>query len=149
MDRRAYLRAVGGLSTVGLAGCSAIVAEQSGGSTDYDVGMSTMDFRPEVLEVAVGETVVWKNTSSHAHTVTAYESGIPDDAAYFASGEFQTEKAARDGWIGGTKGALYSGDTYEHTFDVPGEYRYFCVPHERSNMVGTVNVVEKSETPQE
>lgn len=140
MDRRAYLRAVGGLSTVGLAGCAGLAADQSGGSREYDVGMSTVAFRPEVVEVAVGETVVWKNTSSHAHTVTAYESLIPEDAAFFASGGFETEQAARDGWIGKTEGAMYQGDEFEHTFDVPGEYPYFCVPHEKSGMVGTVVV---------
>ena len=148
MDRRAYLRTLGGLSTVGLAGCASIIADQSAEATDYDVGMSTMDFRPEVVEVAVGETVVWKNTSSHAHTVTAYESRIPDDASYFASGGFEDEEAARNGWIGGTEGALYQDDVYEHAFEVPGEYPYFCVPHEPSNMVGTVRVTDERKSPQ-
>ena len=145
MKRRAFLRVAGGLSTVGLAGCPSFVADSSSGSTEYDVGMSTVAFRPEVVEVAVGETVVWTNTSSHAHTVTAYESEIPEAADYFASGGFDSEQTARDGWIGETRGALYQGDSYEHAFEVPGEYRYFCVPHEQSGMVGTVVVGESSE----
>ena len=142
MDRRAYLRTVGGLSTVGLAGCSGLVTGPSDQSRDYDVGMSTAAFRPEAVEVAVGEAVVWRNTSSHAHTVTAYENEIPEEAAFFASGGFDDEQAARDGWMGQTKGALYQGDEYSHTFEVPGEYRYFCIPHEQSGMVGTVTVRE-------
>lgn len=142
MDRRTYLRTVGGLSTLGLAGCSGLFTGPSEQPDDYDVGMSTVAFRPETIEVVVGDTVVWKNTSSHAHTVTAYESQIPEDAAFFASGEFETEEAARDGWMGDTTGALYQGDEYSHTFDVPGEYQYFCIPHEQSGMVGTVTVRE-------
>ena len=148
MDRRAYLRTVGGLSTVGLAGCSGLVAERSTGSQSYDVGMSTDAFRPARVEIAPGETVVWRNTSSHAHTVTAYEDSIPGDAAYFASGEFDNQSDAEDGWIGETKGALYQGNEYEWTFEVPGEHHYFCVPHEQAGMVGTV-VVTGRETATE
>lgn len=142
MKRRAYLRAVSGSSAAALAGCAGLVAGPAEDSPPYDVGMSTRAFLPELVEISVGETVVWRNTSSHAHTVTAYESGIPEDAAYFASGEFEGEGAARDGWMGATEGALYQGDTYERAFEVPGEYRYFCVPHEQANMVGTVVVEE-------
>ncbi|SFR94534.1 Plastocyanin [Halomicrobium zhouii] len=140
MDRRAYLRAVGGLSTVGLAGCSGLVAEQGTGNQSYDVGMSSSAFRPARIEIDPGETVVWRNTSSHAHTVTAYEESIPEDATYFASGGFDNQSDAETGWIEGTNGALYQGDEYEWTFEVPGEHHYFCVPHEQAGMAGTVTV---------
>jgi plastocyanin len=32
------------------------------------------------------------------------------------------------------------GNTYQHTFTVPGTYRYFCQPHESNGMVGEVVV---------
>jgi len=139
MHRRAYLKGAGLAGTGALAGCFGIGATPSG---EYDVGMSTRDFRPEILEVGVGETVVWRNTSTHAHTVTAYGNAIPDGAPYWASGEFESEAAARDGWANGEGGALYRGDVYERTFEVPGEHRYVCIPHEQSGMVGTVVVNE-------
>jgi plastocyanin len=31
------------------------------------------------------------------------------------------------------------GETYEHTFETPGEYRYVCVPH-APTMAGRVSV---------
>ncbi|WP_241997224.1 plastocyanin/azurin family copper-binding protein [Halorubrum sp. SD626R] len=31
-------------------------------------------------------------------------------------------------------------ENYEHTFEEPGTYEYFCIPHEGSGMVGTVRV---------
>jgi plastocyanin len=134
MDRRAFLVTAGTAATA-LAGCGGRASQP-----DYDVGMSTDSFRPERVTVTVGDPVVWHNTSSHAHTVTAYGDPIPDGADYFASGGYESESAARDGWDSGAGGALYSGDTYEHTFAVPGEYRYFCIPHLRANMIGTVVV---------
>ena len=137
--RREVLAAGTGL-VAALAGCA------GGGSTadasEYDVGMGGSFFRPERIEVSVGETVVWRNTGSRAHTVTAYENAIPDGAAYFASGGYESQSAAEDGWMSGFGGAIESRQTYEHTFDVPGEYGYYCVPHEPSGMVGTVVVTE-------
>jgi len=136
MRRRAYLAAVVGASAA-LAGCSQGSADES-----YDVGMSAVAFRPPEVEVAVGEPVVWKNTSSRGHTVTAYEDGIPVDAAYFASGGYDSEAAAREAWRTGGDGTVWGGETYEHTFEVPGTYQYVCIPHESSGMVGTVVVGE-------
>lgn len=112
-----------------------------GGSGDYDVGMSTSDFRPAEIEVTVGDEVVWENTSASTHTVTAYEDDIPEDAAYFASGGFDSQQAAEQGWRQ-MEGGFASGEQYMHTFEVPGEYRYFCIPHEAAGMEGTVVVTE-------
>ncbi|WP_267639200.1 plastocyanin/azurin family copper-binding protein [Haloarchaeobius amylolyticus] len=143
MNRRTFLAAVSGSTLAGLAGCLAV------GSTSRlncaegcDVGMGASAFLPDEYTVSVGDTVTWKNTSSKAHTVTAYGNAIPEDAAYFASGGFDSEEAARDAWFGKRGGAIPSGGSYSHTFEVPGTYNYVCVPHERGGMVGRI-VVEK------
>lgn len=137
MKRRAYLATVAGAS-VSLAGCSFGSAE----AEDYDVGMSAVEFRPVEAEATVGEPVVWKNTSSRGHTVTAYADGLPEGAAYFASGGYESESAARDEWRTGGGGTIAGGETYEHTFEVAGTYSYFCIPHESGGMVGEVLVRE-------
>ena len=91
MNRRAYLAALGGAGTAGLAGC-------------------------------LGDVV-------------------SANAAYFASGGYDSEQAARDAW-NGSKGAIESDETWEHTFEVAGTYEYFCIPHEVGEMLGTVVVEE-------
>jgi plastocyanin len=135
MDRRTFLAGASAVGITGLAGCTAL----GSGEDDYDIGMTAVAYRPPSLTVEVGDTVVWKNTSARAHSVTAYEQGIPDEAAYFATGGFDSEQAARDAWDGAA-GAINSGDVYEHTFEVPGVYEYFCIPHETGGMVATVEV---------
>jgi plastocyanin len=141
MDRRTFLAGATSVTAVGLAGCTAL-----GGGTDapsdYDVGMGSAFFRPEVVEIAAGESVVWANTGNRRHTVTAYQGQYPDGAEFFASGGFETEEAAVDGWQDGFEGHISPGATYERTFEIPGEYHYYCIPHEPSGMVGKV-VVEK------
>jgi len=147
MDRRTFLAGATGAAAVGLAGCARLgVAGDDGSETtddaDYDVGMGAAFFRPAEIEVEAGTTVVFRNTGNRRHTVTAYGSGIPDEAEFFASGGFDSERAAREGWMDGFEGRIESGQVYEHTFEVPGEYQYFCIPHEPSGMVGTVVVTE-------
>ena len=144
MNRRRFLSAAAG--TGAIASISGCLAVSSTGRTDCsegcDVGMSASAFRPAEYEVSVGETVVWENTSSKAHTVTAYEDAIPAEGAYFASGGFDSESAARDAWFDSRGGAIPSGESYEHTFEVAGTYNYVCVPHERGGMTGKIVVSE-------
>ncbi|WP_251343109.1 cupredoxin domain-containing protein [Haloplanus halophilus] len=139
MRRRRLLATLGsGLAAVG-AGCTALGTV--GGGVDGDVGMTAEAFEPARITVAPGEEVVWYNNSVRAHSVTAYDEGIPEGAEYFATGGYDSAEAAREAWDG-MHGAITNGQTYRHTFEVPGRYNYFCIPHERAGMVGTVVVEE-------
>lgn len=96
-------------------------------------------FEPQRLTVTVGEEVTWTNESAESHTVTAYEDELPSGADYFASGGASSEVQARDE-LG--QGLLGEGETFEITFDRPGTYSYFCIPHEDVGMLGTIVVEE-------
>lgn len=137
MDRRSFLAAAGTGVSISLAGCLGIGGGSSG---DHDVGMTIDSFRPETLTVEPGYTVEFVNTSDHAHTVTAFDGGVPEGADYFASGGYDDEETAVEAWDAEFGGALYTGDSYERTFEVPGRYEYYCIPHIRSDMVGTIVV---------
>ncbi|WP_049985464.1 cupredoxin domain-containing protein [Halobellus rufus] len=137
LSRRRVLGGAVAAVTVGLAGCSSSSAED-----DYDVGMTASAFTPPELTIEVGETVVWRNTSSRGHTITAYDSGIPEDAEFFATGDYDSTEAAREAFRSEFGGSIDSGATWSHTFEVPGEYEYFCIPHEQGGMVGTIVVEE-------
>lgn len=137
MQRRGYLAGMAAGGAGLLAGCSAVTGLLE--TEDYDIGMTRMDFEPETYEVAVGETVVWNNTSEARHTVTAYEGTLPEGAAYWATGGYDSEAAARDAWEDGA-GIIETRETFEHTFEVPGTVEYVCLPHEVGGMVGTIVV---------
>lgn len=141
MDRRTFLRAGTGTAVgLALAGCVGSASR----SDDYDVGMSARRFDPAAVEVTPGTTVVWLNTSSVAHTVTAYEDRLPDGVAFFASGGYETQAAAEAAWVDSTGGAIHQGDTFEYEFTDPGEYPYYCIPHEAAGMTGVVSVSEEA-----
>jgi len=132
VSRRGVLRAaVGGTATVTAASTEAAAQE-----TTIDMN-DNLEFVPAEAQVDPGTTVTWENVGSIEHSVTAYEDEIPDEAEYFASGDFDSESSARDAYPDGSIG----GDgTYEHTFETEGEYGYFCIPHESAGMTGTVTV---------
>ena len=106
---------------------------------DHVVDMQAVAFEPAELTVSAGDTVAWKHAAGEAHNVVAYEEELPGDASYWASGDFDSEEAAREGWENG-KGAVQSGQAYVHTFEATGTHEYFCVPHEAAGMVGSVTV---------
>ncbi|MFC7077037.1 DUF5059 domain-containing protein [Haloarcula halophila] len=108
---------------------------------DHVVGMQAVAFDPEELTVNVGDTVAFEHAAGEAHNVVAYDDGIPEGADYWASGGFDSESAAREGWESG-EGAVQSGQSYVHTFETAGEHEYFCTPHEAAGMVGTIVVEE-------
>ena len=137
--REALSAASTALVATGLAGCGSD-GERDENTVEMTNGLA---FEPDRLTVAVGETVTWENVGSTRHTVTAYEDGIPDGAEYFASGNFDSEAAARNAYTPGSseQGDIDGGSSYEHTFETVGTYEYFCIPHE-STMTGTIVVTQ-------
>ncbi|MFV2032020.1 MAG: plastocyanin/azurin family copper-binding protein, partial [Gammaproteobacteria bacterium] len=89
-----------------------------------------LKFVPSEIRVKVGDTVEWRNIQSYAHTVTA----DPNRAARKANIELP------DGVRPFDSGRLGAGATFRYTFTRPGIYRYVCLPHENSGMLGTVVV---------
>jgi plastocyanin len=82
------------------------------------VDVSAIDkvgFKPKTINVAPGTTVRWVNQGKEPHTVTS-----------------------RDGLF--DSGPMSPGGTFSVTFQRPGTYHYFCRPHEKVGMVGTIVV---------
>jgi plastocyanin len=92
----------------------------------------SLKFQPSQIEVPVGTTVTWNNTSSVVHTVTADPSKANDPAHVKLPEGAETFDS----------GMIQPGGSFSHTFETPGEYRYFCIPHEGVGMIGTVTVTE-------
>jgi plastocyanin len=87
-------------------------------------------FQPASLTIPRGATVSWTNAGQTTHTVT----GDPAKAIN------NTDAALPSGAQAWGSGSLAGGQSFSHTFDVPGIYKYFCVPHESIGMVATVTV---------
>lgn len=133
LDRRRMLAAVATGVTGNLAGCS---SEPSFPDADVIAGPDgDAVFEPSELTVPVGDTVTWGFVSV-GHNVACRPDDserveLPTDAEPFAS--YGPEESPR--------GSLVPrGETYNHTFDVAGEYVYACIPHVSRDMIGTIHV---------
>ena len=79
----------------------------------HNVTVNNFEFNPAVVDIEVGDTVVWTNTDG-IHSVTS------DDGTSFSN------TAASAPW------------TFSHTFTAAGSFPYHCEVH--TFMTGTVNV---------
>jgi plastocyanin len=110
-----------------------VLASPSGGPapTAFTVQMTeSLQFQPTELTVPRGATVTWVNSSSLQHPVT------DDSSKAQNKSDAQLPRGAQ-GW---DSGLIDPGATYQHSFDVPGTYKYFCIPHETAGMTATIVV---------
>lgn len=83
-----------------------------------EVWIIDRSFNPVNREVETGTTVRWENKSNEIHTVTSGSNR--DHDGLFDSGN------------------IAPGGTFSYTFEDPGTYDYFCVPHPGMNASITV-----------
>lgn len=116
--------AAGALALVALAAAQVIAA-------DHAVGIVDKTFDPAEITVTAGDTATWTVTKSigEPHSVT---SGKPGDAD--AGSGFDSGITLKD-----------DGQSYQHTFDTPGTFDYFCVVHP-VEMTGVVTVLAAGES---
>jgi len=134
-SRRRMLATLSAATVVGVAGCLGV------GSDRETVGMTQTGYVPETVTIQAGDTVVWENTSTRRHTVTASSrEALPEGAEFFASGGYDSYAEAKDAWLDEFGGKIDTDETYSHTFEIPGTYPYVCIPHVDGGMVGTVIV---------
>ncbi len=88
--------------------------------------LTTNAYAPNPVNVKVGQTVLWTNDDTVAHTVTSGSAGSPDSGQAFDSG------------LTGPQALMTKGKTFQHTFTAAGEFPYYCQLHPA--MVGTVVV---------
>ena len=102
-------------------------------STGYEKKVSITDeesdkpFNPSPLSVKAGDTVIWRNDDVETHTVTSSDPSSNSLAMTNKNRELDS-------------GPLNPRQTFEHTFEKPGKYNYFCMIH--PSMTGEV-VVDK------
>ncbi len=91
-------------------------------------------FDPENITIKAGDTIEWVNDSNMPHSAT-------DDPAKNPVAKSHPEYVLLpDGAEPWSSELLQPGERYLHTFDTPGEYNYFCIPHVLSGMRGSITV---------
>ncbi|MFC4246025.1 plastocyanin/azurin family copper-binding protein [Natribaculum luteum] len=114
-SRRQFLRALGASAVASTGLTQSATAQET-----PVVEMGNNYFDPIGLYVEPGATVRFE-IEAGSHSATAYPDRIPSDATAFDSGTI-------------------SEGSFEQTFETPGTYDYYCIPHESVGMVGRIVV---------
>lgn len=118
------------LSAAAAAALPALARAQADEPVLVTIPKTRTAFEPGEVTITSGQTVRWRNRSIVEHSVVCdptqpkdpANSALPDGAKPFDSGPFK------------------DGATFEHRFETPGTYVYFCREHEGMGMVGKVIV---------
>ena len=105
------------LATLSLVALLAFAPPAWAQGQEVTMRMEDNFFAPANITIEPGTTVTWVQSGDNPHTTTSYD-GLWDS-----------------GLIEGD-----SGGTFSFTFEEPGTYDYFCIPHEDLGMVGSVTV---------
>ncbi len=141
MDRRGFVRG----ATYGLAGWVLTPGLRAFGRLDpagrlppRTIGARTDggDFRfdPVGLAIGAGDEVVWLNMGDF-HTASAFH---PDNAQLLSGDVPRRVPEGAESFHSGMLGL--SVTEFQHGFEVPGVYDYFCQPHYSFGMVGRIVV---------
>ena len=96
--------------------------------------MSQLRFEPAEVTITRGGTITWVNASPIPHTSTGDPEKNPVKDTRPELAQLPPEAEPWD------SGLLNEGQSFSHTFTVVGEYKYFCIPHVLSGMLGTITV---------
>ncbi len=91
-------------------------------------------FAPEQFELTVGETARWFFASA-GHNLSCRPKhsdlvDLPDRAQPFST--YDSDESPRT--------ITPNGESFTHTFQIPGAYTYVCIPHEDAGMTGQLLV---------
>jgi len=90
-------------------------ATAAGSDVAAEVEIHKFSFDPPEVTIKAGGTVRWTNMEKRQYHSVWFEAAGDPEADYF-----------------------FPGESYERTFDAPGDYPYRCGPHPR--MTGVVHV---------
>jgi plastocyanin len=137
VSRRGFMRAATGTAAAaaGAAGTAAAESEEQettegeggggGGTREVTVGPGgSLEFDPADLEIQPGTTVHWTWDSDNHNVVP---SSKPEESGF-------------QGTEGGDDQTYNAGHEYSHTFEVEGDYEYYCTPHRQAGMTGAISV---------
>lgn len=77
-------------------------------AAEVEITATDFEFNPSPRAVAVGDSVIWRFATA-GHTTTA-------------------ERGQAERWSSGPR-TTPAGQTFRHTFNRPGRFQYFCIPH--------------------
>ncbi|EFJ52163.1 hypothetical protein VOLCADRAFT_79339 [Volvox carteri f. nagariensis] len=114
-------------SVAGVSIASLAVALSANAATvKLGADSGALAFEPATLTIKAGETVDFVNNAGFPHNVVFDEDAVPAGV--------NADAISRDDLLNAP------GEKYSVKLDTPGEYGYYCEPHQGAGMVGKIIV---------
>jgi len=122
--RRDMLARAVGAAAITL-GAPALAAETKQVKMGSDSG--GLMFVPNEVTICKGDSVEWVGNKGMPHNAVFDEDGVPEGV--------DVDKLSKEEYIN------KPGDSYKSTFEVAGDYKYYCQPHNGAGMKGIISVM--------
>jgi len=113
--------------TAGIA-ASTLALTLSANAAEVKLGTDSggLQFVPSSVTIKKGDSVTWKNNAGFPHNVVFDEDECPSGV--------DVDKLSNEDYLNAP------GETVTRTFNVAGEYNYYCEPHQGAGMAGKIIV---------
>ncbi|KAK9918345.1 hypothetical protein WJX75_003361 [Coccomyxa subellipsoidea] len=120
-DVARFAKAAGvGIASLGLA------LSANAASVKLGADGGALVFEPSTVTIKAGESVTWTNNVGFPHNVVFDEDAIPSGA--------NAESLSHEDYLNAP------GESVSSKFTTPGEYSYYCEPHQGAGMAGKIIV---------
>merc|ERR1712187_857320 len=116
------------MGKVALAGVASFALAASANAATIKLGSDSGElvFVPNSITVKAGETITFENNRGFPHNVVFDEDEIPDGV--------NADAISHEDYLNG------AGETVTSKLTEPGEYSYYCEPHQGAGMQGKIIV---------
>ncbi|MDP9024400.1 MAG: plastocyanin/azurin family copper-binding protein, partial [Candidatus Eremiobacteraeota bacterium] len=116
------------------------------GASNQQEALQSLKFYQNTLTIDAGDTVAWTFMPGEPHTVTFLGPRATPPPPTDPTAPLPAGGTTYDGTTYTSSGFLLLGKTYALTFPTPGTYKYYCLLHGPSGMIGTI-VVQNAGAP--
>jgi len=113
-------------AAVGISSLALALSAHADATVKLGADSGALVFEPSTVTIKAGEAVSWVNNAGYPHNIVFDEDAIP-------SGE-NADALSHDDYLNAP------GETVTTKFATPGEYSYYCEPHQGAGMQGKVIV---------
>mmetsp|Transcript_32687 Transcript_32687/g.32407 ORF Transcript_32687/g.32407 Transcript_32687/m.32407 type:complete len:148 (+) Transcript_32687:20-463(+) len=123
---QASLQKVAQVAGVAVSSFALTLAAHADVTVKLGADSGALVFEPATVTVKSGEAIVFKNNAGFPHNVVFDEDNVPAGV--------NADAISRDDLLNAP------GESFSVKLTTPGEYGYFCEPHQGAGMVGTIIV---------
>jgi plastocyanin len=113
-------------AAAGVAGLALTLAAHADATVNLGADSGALVFDPASVTIKAGDTLTFRNNAGFPHNIVFDEDAVPSGV--------NAEALSHEDYLNAP------GETYSVKLTAPGEYTYYCEPHQGAGMQGKITV---------